>query len=116
MLSADDILKSPDIGEIKTIKVPEWGGEVCVKVMSGAERDRWEIMQTTALRKNPASANIRAGLCAVTLCDEKGQRLFTDFQIEELGKKSSIALDRIFAVAQRMNKLSNADLEELEKN
>ena len=115
MLSADEILKAPDIDGIEKLNVPEWGGEICVKIMTGAERDRWE-MQTTALLKNPANINIRASLCAMTICDEKGKRLFTDAQVDELGKKSSIALDRVFTVAQRLNRLTNSDLEELEKN
>ncbi len=52
----------------------------------------------------------------MVICDESGTRLFKDKQIGELGEKSSIALDRIFAVAKRINKLADSDLDELEKN
>lgn len=115
MLTADQILGSPDIAGIEKVAVPEWGGDVYVKVMTGAERDRWELTQSQIL-KDPVNLNIRASLCAVTLCDEKGNRLFSDFQIDELGNKSAIVLDRIFDVARKLNKLTNDDLDELEKN
>ena len=53
------------------------------------------------------------GICVV---DDAGERLFTDKDAAELGKKSAAALDRVFAVAQRLNGLSPSDVEELTKN
>jgi hypothetical protein len=115
MLTAADILGADDCGKRQKVKVPEWGGEVFVKIMTGAERDQWEL-EATDLLANPKSANIRAFLCALTICDDKGARLFSDDQIAELGKKSSVALERIFQVAREINKVNDTDLEELEKN
>ncbi len=115
MLTADGILKSDDLGELVKVDVPEWGGHVFVKIMSGIERDRWEIAATN-LMKAPSNANIRAGLCAVTICDEKGERLFHDTDVDALGKKSSLALDRVFGVSRKINRLTDEELDELEKN
>jgi hypothetical protein len=39
----------------------------------------------------------------LTLCDATGNRLFEDAEITALGRKSARALDRVFAVAQRLN-------------
>jgi hypothetical protein len=39
----------------------------------------------------------------LTLCDATGNRLFEDAEITALGRKSALALDRVFAVAQRLN-------------
>jgi hypothetical protein len=115
MLSAEQILKANDQADIKKIDVPEWGGFVYVRIMSGKERDRWELLVSKSVDK-PQTANIRASLCAMTICDEKGKRVFTDNQIESLGAKSSTALDRVFSVSKTINRLSDDDLEELEKN
>lgn len=110
MLSRDSILAAKDF-ETETVEVPEWGGSVCVRMMSGRERDRFEADQ----RRDPYR-DIRARLAAATLCDEAGALLFTPADIEALAAKSSKALDRVFDAAVRINKLSAADVEDLAKN
>jgi hypothetical protein len=115
MLTAEKILKAQDLSELEKVDVPEWGDFVYVRKMNGMERDRWELMTSKAVEK-PMGANVRASLCAMTICDEKGKRLFTDNQMSALGAKSAIALDRIFAVSKDLNKLNDDDIEELEKN
>ncbi len=115
MLSAKEILSAPDIGDLRKVEVPEWGGHVFVKIMSGAERDYWEVLSTHQMREMK-TINLRATLCVMTVCDEKGKRLFKDEEVKPLGDKSAIVLDRIFDIASRLNKLTNDDLKELEKN
>ena len=41
VLSRDEILAADDI-QIELLEVPEWGGSIFVKGMTGAERDRFE--------------------------------------------------------------------------
>ena len=55
-------------------------------------------------------------LCAATICDDQGVRMFTNKQVGDLSKKSGHALDRVFTVAQRVNKITDDEIEELEKN
>lgn len=104
ILGANDIVREP-------VDVPEWGGVVYVRVMSARERDRFE-QRFIEDRYN----NIRAFLAVATVCDEEGRRLFEDYEVGDLGDKSSAALDRIFLVACRINKLSKEDVEDLEGN
>ncbi len=42
MLSRDQILGASDL-PTETVDVPEWGGQVIVRSMTGAERDRFEL-------------------------------------------------------------------------
>ena len=114
-LNAETILKADDSGKPEKVDVPEWGGFVYVRVMSGVERDRWELLITKGMDK-ASTANIRASLASFVCCDESGKRLFTDNQASNLGIKSSVALDRIFEVAQRVNCLKDEDIKELEGN
>ena len=115
ILSAEQILKSDDLGDLEKVECPEWGGSIYVKIMDGASRDRWELMTSKAMNA-PNTANVRASLVAATACDKEGKRIFTNNQIALIGNKSAIALDRIYAVAKRINKLEDDDIEELEKN
>ena len=113
-LKRDDILAVKDI-QIELVPVPEWGGEVYIKGMSGLERDAFEasVIEQKGNKQKVNMANVRAKLAAQTLCDEEGNRLFNDADIKELGKKSASALQRVFEVAQRLSGIGDADVEEL---
>jgi hypothetical protein len=114
-LTAEQILAADDCGSLEKITVPEWGGDVYVKVMDGASRDRFELATSKAM-ESPNTANVRASLAAATICDQAGKLLFSVSQVANLGKKSAVALDRIYAVSKRINRLQDDDIEELEKN
>ncbi len=117
MLTKDQILQADDL-PTEVVEVPEWNGSVTVRTMTGTERDSFEASIT---KKKGDSVevnmvNLRAKLCALTMIDENGERYFADTDIAELGKKSSAVLDRIFAVAQKLNGFGKSDIEELAKN
>lgn len=112
MLSREAILSAEDI-KIEKVDVPEWGGFVYIKTMSGTARDAFEAEMLNVKKED---RNIRAAMAAHTVCDESGELLFSEQDIVKLGKKSSAALDRILEVSQRLSGLSNDDVEELEKN
>lgn len=113
MLSKEEILNANDI-VIEEVQVPEWGGSVFVRSLSGTDRDAFE--QSVVEGKKMNLANIRARLCAKTICDADGERLFTDADVTALGRKSAKALNTVFEVAQGLNGLSTDDVKELEKN
>jgi hypothetical protein len=116
-LKKENIISAYD-SRIEPVDVPEWGGMVYVKTMTGTERDLFDrmVLEGRGSDKNANIRNFRAKICVCCLCDSEGTRLFTDGEIEALGKKSSIVLDRISEVASKMNALGRADIEELEKN
>lgn len=99
ILSKEAILAADDLPREK-VNVPEWGGEVLVRTMSGTDRDAFE---SSLLEQDGRMENVRARLVALTLCDSQGYRLFDDSEIAALGRKSARALDRVFSVAQRLN-------------
>ena len=121
-LTRDAILASQDI-QVEQVEVPEWGGMVMVRGMSGTERDAFEdslISKATGnrkqRRKEPTKldlANVRAKLCAWCIVDEKNKRIFTDTDVAALGAKSAAALDKVFEVAQRLSGISDDDVEEM---
>lgn len=113
MLSKDDILNADDLTEV-TLSVPEWGGEVIVKAMSGVERDEFERSIYHDGIKD--FDNIRAKLCAMSIVDESGKRVFTMADIMKLGEKSGKALDRVFTVAKKLSGIGKQELTGLKKN
>ena len=114
ILSREDILNSDDLKK-QVVSVPEWGGDVIISTMTGAARDTWE-QGLISVKKANTLDNIRAKLISATAVDEKGNLLFTDKDVEALGKKSASALDRCVKVAQKLNRLTENDLEDLSKN
>ena len=114
MLNRDTILKADDLPK-ELVEVPEWGGSVYVRTLRGNDRDSFE--QSLVGKKQKMSLdNVRARFAVLTICDESGTRLFTDADAKALGDKSAAALDRVFAVAQRLNGFSQEDVEDLAKN
>lgn len=112
MLTRDQILSAATL-PTEVVSVPEWGGDVLVSTMSGAARDEWEQSLVTG---NKRLENVRAKLVAAVLVDADGKRLFTAADIAGLGRLSSAALDRVAKVAQRLNGLTAAELEDAKGN
>lgn len=118
LLTKDAILAAED-AVFEDVHVPEWGGTVRVKALSGAERDRFEALITGAgsgKKRRGNWDNVRARLVALTIIDDKGKTIFSPRDVEALGNKSASALDRVFSVAQRLAGITDADVEELEEN
>lgn len=118
ILSREDILSAHDL-VTEEVEVPEWGGSVFIRTMTGAERNAFELEVVPGVADGSNKMdilNMREKLLVKVIVDEDGERMFTDKDIKALGQKSAAALDRLFEVAQRVNRLSAQDVEELEKN
>lgn len=102
------------------VEVPEWGGSVRVRGLTGAERDAFEasVVRRTGKRSTDVEMDLtdfRAKLVVRCMVDEYGMRLFDDEDIPNLGSKSAVALNRVFEVAQRLSGLTESDIDELKK-
>jgi hypothetical protein len=114
-LSRDDILKSDDLAT-EEVSVPEWGGSVLVRGMTGRERDEFEAQAMDQRSGRMNLANARAKIVARCVVGDDGKRLFDAADIDVLGEKSGAALDRLFEVATRLSGLGSRDVEELSQN
>lgn len=115
LLNKDQILAADDI-KYKIVEVPEWGGEVRVKGLTGTERDEFEAksIQTKNGQRKENLENFRARLVALCVVDEDGRRLFVSpFDVAQLGRKSVAALQRVFNACQELNALTDEDVEDL---
>jgi len=116
LLDRTQLLKPRQLKREK-VPLPEWGGDVWVRTMTGAERDDYEQEYLDAKKKaGDRVPNLRARLLVRTVCDEQGKPLLSQNDVDELGQQSADVLSKLFTVASRLNGLSKSDAEELEKN
>lgn len=116
-LTRDDVLKASAPKPVQ-VDVPELGGCVFVRVLTGAERDRYDAALYDA-RKPDGSMNLdgfRVRLVMLAACDENGARLFNDTDTKLVGGINSLALMRVFEAAQKVNGLSSESVEDAVKN
>jgi hypothetical protein len=117
ILTKSEILECQDM-RIKVVEVPEWGGSVRLRSLTGAERDAFEatLVKEVDGKRAPDMENLRAKLLAATIVDEDDRQIFNAYDLAALGRKSAVALDRVFAVAQRLNGMSADAVEDAVKN
>lgn len=101
------------------VEVPEWGGSLYVRSLSGKERDDFEIsmLRGKGRKQTVNLANLRAKLCVLVCVDgpdvHTAKPVFKPQDAAWLGQKSAQALQRVFVVAQRLSGLTDDDVEEL---
>ena len=117
VLDRSSILSVSDL-RIEKVEVPEWGGCVYIKSLSGKERDAFEASMFEGRGKNRKEnlANLRARLLVRVLVDKSGKRIFQESDANALGNKNAQALDRCFTKARELSGMTEEDVEEMVKN
>lgn len=106
-LTLDAILASDDL-PTEIVDVPEWAGHVEVKAISGRQRDSivTQFMDRAGDMDFTKFPDFRLMLVAYSMVDANGQRLANADNVREvmdqLGEKSSAALERIWTAALRL--------------
>lgn len=118
MLTRDQILAAKE-HDVETIEVPEWGGSVGMRRLTCREA---EVFQDWLMGRHkndadvPQMVDMRAMLLSMVLCDENGNLLFTESDIEALGEKSNDVMHRLFMKAKAANLILEDAINEAEKN
>lgn len=117
LLTKEQILAVADI-QFATVVVPEWGGEVKIRSMTGADRDNHEqwMMAQPETDTGRRLDNYRAHLAAISIVGEDGDLMFTDADVVALGKKSAAALGRVYDAVVSLNAIAKKDVDALVKN
>ncbi len=94
--------------EYDTVPVPEWGGEVRIRSLTGAER--------TILRdRGEKAASWDAMVVAMGVVDDKNANLFTVEETALLAKKHPLVLERVAKVILEMSTMTPEARAEAEK-
>ena len=129
LLSRSDILAAADL-KFEDVDVPEWGGTVRIRELTGTQRDQIEAAMVTVKMEpddkgkskptpefdKSAMETFRARIASYSIVDEENKRVFTDADIFALGEKGSAALQRVYDVALGISGFSESDVEELVGN
>lgn len=111
LLTAESILAAEDF-VYDIVECPEWGGEVRIRSLSGAQR------ATLKKALEAGQENIDETLCVMAIVDANGNRIFTQQQINALSRKNTAVVSRI---AIRVTEISgmrdrNKAVKDAEKN
>jgi hypothetical protein len=121
-LTKDQIFAFDDM-TTTDVEMPEWTtpGQpttvVRLKTLTGGERDKFES-DSIVQRKGSGNTkmnliNLRARLIVLCAVDEQGRKMFGDSDVVKLSAKSSLAVNRLFEAAQKLNGMSQEDVDEL---
>lgn len=122
-LTREQLLAKEDLG-VEKVVFEDSDDFVYVRMMNGRERDRFE--QSMLREKKDKKGRIsydraledyRAKLAVNTVCNENGENTFEPEDYELLSTNmSAFRLEQIVNVAQRLNKITQEDKDELIKN
>lgn len=108
-LSRAEILSRTSLRR-ELVDCPEWGGEVWVREMTAAERDRIEARFAEG---GASLEGVRAAIACVCCVDEDGQALFEATDVPDLEQLSAAPLERIFEVALELSAFTASDVDAL---
>jgi hypothetical protein len=111
----EEILEVQDL-PFEDVVVPEWGEDmVRVAGMNALEATRYSL-RMEKLNENEQTETIMPELLSRTLVNDQFERIFSEKDIEALGKKSAVVVKRLFEIALRLSGISEAAIEEQAKN
>lgn len=118
-LTREDFLQ-PFQPIIEEIPVPEISTEAVAYVRSftAGDRGKLEIMGARYRDKKnyEDTPKIRFLACVLGICDENGERLFKENELDQIAQLPAIVVDRLSDAIFRLNGLDKKKVEELEKN
>jgi Phage tail assembly chaperone len=125
MLDRDTILSKKNLRS-ETVDVPEWGGEVVVRELTGRERSIYEagfsdsvagdFREQTLTEKTKRFEDLRAKIIVMATIDDKGSRIFKDSDIDAVNELSGSALDRLASVIMRLSGYTKDEQDRLKKS
>ena len=103
ILSRQAILECNDLPR-KRLNIPEWGGDVFIRVITVEE-----LSTMIDVHNHKTAHNENASLVAIALCDEQGQRLFSDEDIALLSHKNALVMGRICKEILELNHIGDTE-------
>lgn len=117
LLTKEQVSAAQDL-TTEEVEVPQWGGSVLVRTLTARERGQFMALLVDQRKGGNRTRleDLQVRLCAMSIVDEQGRRMFSDSELGLLARKSARALQPIFEVAQRLSGLSDEQVEELSGN
>jgi hypothetical protein len=111
-LSRAEFLAANDKGlQEYTIKTEGYGGVVYLKTMSAKEQ-----LDIEKSSRNKNEDNLATKLIVMCVCDEQGNPLFTEADIDAINNKSASVVLELYEAIIHINMKDDRDIEDLAKN
>jgi hypothetical protein len=116
-LTRDAIIEADDV-TYDTVSCPEWGGDVRLRSIRGAQRDAYEnaVLSSNGSDTKMNLRNARAKLIVLCAVDEDGRPLFTSDDVSALGRKNAKPIDRLFSACLKLTGMGKGDVDKLTEN
>lgn len=107
MLDKNSLMAAQKL-RVEKVAVQELDGNICIRVMTGRELDKYyeETISLIDGQVVPVQENKMAKLLVKCICDENGNRLFSDDETDKLGSISSLVLVPLYDAAMRLNNMT----------
>jgi hypothetical protein len=105
-----DQIKAANDRKIVPVECPEWGGQVFVRNLTAAERDKVEHQYPALAKSVLQRPEIRARLAVLVTCDEAGNSIFAEDDVAWLSQKSGLVIDRLIVAASKASGWTPEDL------
>ncbi len=107
LLTREAILAADDL-RAAYVEVPEWGGQIRVRSLTGTERDALDGERGAALARGAIPPNWRTKRVALAIVDEDGKSLFSEKDVAALGRHNGAIIDRIDDVVLDLSGMRDA--------
>jgi hypothetical protein len=106
-----------DYSTLKRVKIKPCalGDNLYIREMTLDERDTYE-MEMFNFGKSEKNSPFRARLLIKVLCNDKGERVFTDEDVGKIGVLPAALGLKLYELAHKLSGTTSEDIEALEKN
>ncbi len=117
MLTSRTAILATDDLHRETVHVAPWKDSVLIRELTVDENEEFQKRIIAQGGEGPSKYDkVQAHLVVLSVIDKKGNRVFADTDIEELGRKSARAVKIIFDAAMKLNRLDEQAIDDAEKN
>ena len=118
MTLSREALLTPAAVPVEEVPIAALGGSVKVRGMTARQRSEFEkSFQTSSGKPNKRKqGQMRERMCVACCVDDDGQALFTEDDIDALGRQRADIVEPIVNVAMRLCGMTQEDVEQLEGN
>ena len=116
VVTAEQFLTSTALERRKEdVQVPELGNGTVVPVWGLTPRERTEFEDR--ITRQPKNKKIMRERWVIECCrNDDGSKIFNQAQIEQLGQRDSVVVERLVDAALRLSGVTTSDLDKLVKN
>ena len=111
MLSREAILQAKR--PLIEYPIEEWGGFVYLTTLTAKDRDWWETVFVGVKMEADTIKGLRAKMVSKSVVDADYKPLLSEGEINEL---DGVIVDRLFDACSALNKFTEEDVKEIEKN